>query len=208
MQPLVATRSELLARRSRSAFAAQGRDLLKDKRTALVREFQRHQTELLGRLEHLRTLAVEARRQLDDAVAVCGPTSVRSAALAAATGIDVELRSETVAGIRVVELKHGPVLRSPSTRGWAPAVTPARLDTVAEAYEEQLEALLELCAVELSVRRLATEITRTTTQVNGLENIVLPRLHEESRRIAMTLDEREREDHARLRQARARAEAS
>jgi V/A-type H+-transporting ATPase subunit D len=81
------------------------------------------------------------------------------------------------------------------------------LDTVALAYEEQLERLLDLCAVEVSVRRLATEIARTTKQVNALENIVLPQLHDEARRIALTLDEREREEHARLRRARARRAA-
>ena len=207
MRPLVATRSELLARRSRAAFAEQGRDLLRDKRSALVREFQRHEAELLGGLEHLRTLAVEARRRLDDAVAACGAGPVRSAALAAATGIGADLRPRTVAGVQVFDLDHGPVRRSPGTRGWAPALTPARLDAVAAAYEEELAWLLDLCAVELSVRRLAREIARTTKQVNALENIVIPRLHEEARRISLTLDEREREEHARLRRARSRRAA-
>ena len=58
--------------------------------------------------------------------------------------------------------------------------------------------------MELSVRPLAGEIARTTKQVKGLENIVLPRLHEEAGRIVLTLDEREREEHARLRRARTR----
>ena len=57
------------------------------------------------------------------------------------------------------------------------------------------------------MRRLATEIARTTKQVNALDNIVLPQLHNEARRIALTLDEREREEHARLRRARTRRAA-
>lgn len=204
MQPLIATRSELLDRRRRAVFVAQGRDLLKDKRTALVREFRHHQTELLNGLEQLRHLAVQARQRLDEATAICGPEPLASGALAAATGIGADLRSRTVAGVHVVDLRHEPVRRNAGTRGWAPAVASAHLDTVALAYEEQLEWLLDLCAVELSVRRLATEIARTTKQVNALDNIVLPQLQEEARRIALTLDEREREEHARLRRARAR----
>lgn len=207
MQPLVATRSELLARRSRAAFAEQGRDLLKNKRTALVQEFHRHQADLLTALEHLRSLAVEARQRLDDAVEAHGPAVVRSAGLAAATGIETDLRSQIVAGVQVFDLDHGPVRRTATTRGWAPALVPAGVDTVARAYEEELESFLEVCAVELSVRRLATEIARTTKQVNALENIVMPRLREEARRITLTLDEREREEHARLRRARARRAA-
>jgi V/A-type H+/Na+-transporting ATPase subunit D len=204
MQSIVATRSELLDRRRRAVFVAQGRDLLKDKRTALVREFRNHQTELLDGLERLRTLAVQARQRLDEATAVCGPEALASGALAAATGIGADLRSRTVAGVHVVGLSHDPVRRNTVTRGWAPSLVSAHLDTVALAYEEQLEWLLDLCAVELSVRRLATEIARTTKQVNALDNIVLPQLHEEARRIALTLDEREREEHARLRRARTR----
>jgi V/A-type H+-transporting ATPase subunit D len=204
MQSLIATRSELLDRRRRAVFVTQGRDLLKDKRAALVREFRHHQTELLNGLEQLRNLAVQARQRLDEATAVCGPEPLASGALVAATGIGADLRSRTVAGIHIFDLRHDPVRRNAGTRGWAPAVTSARLDTVALAYEQQLEWLLDLCAVELSVRRLATEIARTTKQVNALDNIVLPQLHDEARRIALTLDEREREEHTRLRRARAR----
>jgi V/A-type H+/Na+-transporting ATPase subunit D len=204
MNALVATRSELLQSRRRAVFVAQGRDLLKDKRTALVREFRHHEVELLSGLERLRDLAAEARRSLDRAVAVCGPEPLASGAMVAGTGISAQLQSRTVAGVRVFDLRHERVRRSPGTRGWAPALASTHLDAVAVAYEEQLEWLLDLCAVELSVRRLAGEIARTTKQVNGLENIVLPRLHQEARRIALTLDEREREEHARLRRARTR----
>ena len=41
MQQVSATRSELLARRARIKLAAQGRDLLKERRSALVHEFHR-----------------------------------------------------------------------------------------------------------------------------------------------------------------------
>jgi V/A-type H+-transporting ATPase subunit D len=204
MQSVVATRSELLDRRREAVFVGQGRDLLKDKRTALIREFGRHQAELLSGLEELRDRSVEARRRLDEGVAVCGPEPLASGGLSAQTGISAQLRSRSVAGVRLLDLRHGPVRRDPMDRGWAPAVASAHLDRVAAAYEELLDAFLELCAVELSIRRLATEIARTTKQVNGLENVVLPRLHDEARQIALTLDEREREEHARLRRARAR----
>jgi V/A-type H+-transporting ATPase subunit D len=112
-----------------------------------------------------------------------------------------------VVGVRVLELGHDRVRRDARGRGWAPALASVHLDSVATAYEELLDSFLDLCAVELSVRRLATEIAQATKQVNGLENIVLPRLHDETRQIALTLDEREREEHARLRRARSRRAA-
>ncbi|MEV0291476.1 MULTISPECIES: V-type ATP synthase subunit D [unclassified Kribbella] len=169
MESLIATRSELLDRRRRAVFVAQGRDLLKDKRTALVREFRQHRTELLDGLEQLRSLAVQARQRVDQATAICGPEALGSGALVAATGIGADLQSRAVAGVQVFELRHDPVRRNPATRGWAPALVSAQLDAVAAVYEEQLEWQLDLCAVELSVRRLATELARTTKQVNALD---------------------------------------
>ena len=78
MQSLVATRTELLDRRRRALFVAEGRDLLKDKRTALVREFRQHQAELLDGLDELRELASRARRRLEEAIVVCGPEPLES----------------------------------------------------------------------------------------------------------------------------------
>jgi vacuolar-type H+-ATPase subunit D/Vma8 len=53
MPPVSATRSELLARRARIGLAAQGRDLLKDGRGALVREFHRLGASALASLAEL-----------------------------------------------------------------------------------------------------------------------------------------------------------
>lgn len=209
MQTVVATRSELLARRRRMRLAEQGRDLLKDKRSALILEFQQHRSELLAGLAELRRLAGTARLLLDDADAACGPTVVAGAALSAQQGIPVSLSSRNVAGVEVFDLDHQPLERTPAERGWARVAVPERVHRAARSHERLLEALLDLGVMELSVRRLAAEIARTTRQINALENVLLPRLVEEARRVTLTLDEREREEQTRLRRARdRRAEAA
>ena len=78
------------------------------------------------------------------------------------------------------------------------ATTDPVIDDLADSYEESIDDLLDLAALELTVRRLALEIARTTRQVNALEHVLIPRLRGEARRIALALDEREREDVARL----------
>jgi V/A-type H+-transporting ATPase subunit D len=85
MQSLAATRTELLERPRRAVCVAEGRDLLKDKRTALVREFRQHRAELLDGLEELSKLAVRAHLRLEEATVVsrsstssaffCGPAA-------------------------------------------------------------------------------------------------------------------------------------
>ena len=207
MATVIATRSELAERRRRIRFAEQGRDLLTEKRATLVAEFHRHRADLLAGLERLAAEAAQARALLDDARAHDGPTAVESAALTAANGIPVGLRVRTVAGVGVADLEHGELVRTPFQRGWARVLVPVRVDAAAQAHEELLRDVLDLGAVELSIRRLAGEIAKTTRQVNALDNVLLPRLTQEAHRIQQTLDEREREAMSRLRQASSRRDA-
>ena len=204
MSAVTATRTELLQRRAQTAFAEQGRDLIMDKRTALMREFAALRRDLLTELSELGELAVRARETLSAAIATDGHVAVRSAALGSADGIRVALMSRTVAGVPIFELTRSPVRHDPRHRGWASVVVSMRVDAVAEAYEEYLERLLDLCALELTVRGLASEIARATRQVNALENVVLPRIAAESASIARVLDEREREERGRLQRAKSR----
>jgi V/A-type H+/Na+-transporting ATPase subunit D len=198
-----ATRSELLARRAQIALATQGRDLLKEKRAALLREFERASTSVLEAIETLGRGATESRRALRDAVAFESPETVGSAGLAAAGDVALRMSTRNVAGVPVVEVEHDPVSRAPTERGYSLSATTPRIDMVARSFEHQLDLLLDVAATELSLRRLAGEITRTTRRVNALEHVVVPRLRRERNAIQMVLAERELEDRVRLRRARA-----
>ena len=205
MPQLTATRSELLARRARIALAQQGRDLLRDKRAALMREFDRLSASALERVEALGRQAAESHRELTDAVAFEGPEAIGSYGLAAAGSVAVRLSARNVAGVPVVEIEHDPVARARTARGYSLAATTVRADLVASSFETQLDLLLDVAATELSLRRLAGEVTRTTRRVNALDHVVVPRLERESDAIAMVLEEHELEDRVRLRRARAAA---
>lgn len=208
MRDVVPTRSELLERRRRTVLAEQGRDLLSDKRAALTRAFSERSGLLLDRLTELEQSAAAARSRLADAYAAIGPQEVRSAALAERPSIGVEVSSSVIAGVAVVDLEHDEVHRHHHERGHGTATADPVIGDVADAYEEAVDDLLDLAALELTVRRLALEIARTTRQVNALEHVLLPQLRAEARQIALALDEREREEVARLRRARERRAAS
>jgi V/A-type H+/Na+-transporting ATPase subunit D len=204
MPPVSATRSELLARRARIGLAAQGRDLLKDRRGALVREFHRLGASALASLAELDRDAASAGRRLGLAVAAGGPEPVESAAFAAQGEIAVDVSTRSVAGVPIVEIAAGTVARASTSRGFSLAAAATRIDAVADSFETVLERLLDVAALELSVRRLADEIARTTRRMNALEHVVLPRLEAERAHIALVLEEREMEDRVRLRRVRAR----
>jgi V/A-type H+/Na+-transporting ATPase subunit D len=204
MRPVSATRSELLARRARIGLAAQGRDLLIERRSALVQEFHRLGASALKSMDELDREAAHAGRLLGLTVAAGGPEPVSSAAFAAQGDVDVTLRTRTVAGVPIVEIEHGTITRARTERGYSIVATSTRIDAVAQRFESVLERLLDLAALELSVRRLADEIARTTRRMNALEHVVLPRLEAERAHIALVLEEREMEDRVRLRRLRTR----
>jgi V/A-type H+/Na+-transporting ATPase subunit D len=203
VEQLSATRSELLARRLRIALATQGRNLLKEKRTALMVEFGRLSTGVLEAVETLGRRAAESAGALSSAIGFDGPDAVGSAAVAASGDIATHLSPRIVAGVPVVELEHDRISRARTARGYSLAATSPRIDVAAASFERQLDLLLDVAAAELSLRRLAGEISRTTRRVNALEHVVVPRLEHERDAIAIVLAERELEDRIRLRRARA-----
>lgn len=202
MEHVSATRSELLARRAQIKLARQGRDLLSEKRAALMREFQTISSSVLEAMRALEQGAAAGRRALGEAVAYDGAEAVGSAAVAASASVGVRLRTRSVAGVQIVELEHDPVGRPRTGRGYALPATSARIDATADAFERQLERLLDLVAVELTLRRLATEIAATTRRMNALEHVVIPRLSGERGVIATALEQRELEERTRLMRAK------
>jgi len=204
MSAITATRTELMQRRAGIAFARQGRDLLFDKRMALVRELHRLDTDVTSEFARATSLGRRARADLEVALVEEGPVVVEGVAVGAATGIRVEREDRTVVGVRVVTVRPPRIRRPAEQRGSAPALVAPSVNSAADGYELYLEQVLRIVALEATVRRLTQEIARTTRQVNALENVVIPALEAEATQIAAVLDEREREEHSRLKRARDR----
>ena len=203
MDQVTATRSELLAHRSRLDLARRGRDLLEDKRDQLMKEFRKVADLVLSGEGALERAAAGARLALATAESFDGPDAVRSASAVRSPGITVEARPVYIMGVRIADIEYPPVRRSAVDRGYGLTGSSARIDRAAELFETEIELALELAARELRLRRLVEEIGATTRRVNALENIVIPQLEEETVRIESILDERERQDRFRLKRAKA-----
>lgn len=197
MERVSATRTELLAKRAQIALANQGRDLLKEKRNALMQELMRVADTVLRSSDVLEQVAGDARRALMRAQAIDGP-AVQSAALAAQGQVNLQVEGTHVMGVPVPVIEPQPVARSPQTRGYSPTGVSVRINEAATRFEEEVELIIDLAAREVLLRRLADEIQRTSRRVNALEHVLIPRLEAERDRIEMMLEEREREDRFRL----------
>jgi len=206
MEQVRATRAELLAKKKQIVLAYQGRDLLKEKRNALLQEFMRTAEQVMRGSDELERNVGESAAALALAEALDGPEAVRSAAFAARAQVTLEVTGVNVMGVPVPLIETKSVARSPLDRGYGLSSVSGRIDAAAQAFETQLDLIIELAASEMRLRRLAEEIGRTTRRVNAMDNVLIPRLEAQRDYIHMVLEEREREDLFRLKRVKLKLE--
>lgn len=198
MRKISTTRAELLAHKEQISLARQGRDLLEQKRTVLLKEFMRVVNSIIEHSGVLQDTAQRASRALARAESIAGAEEVRSAALAARSTLPLNLKTVNLMGVKVPQIEQRAVGRSIFKRGYAPSSTSVSIDEAASAFEDELEAILQLSESELRLTRLSREIQRTSRRLNALDHHLIPQLEVELKFIQMALDERERSDHFRM----------
>lgn len=197
-----ATRMALLAGRARLGLARGGRELLEQKRDALLRELYRDVRTVVAQQEELEAAAGSARLALDSSRVWLGPDAVAAAAAAAAGEIDVDVEPVTIMGVAVPAVAPRDLVRRPDARDRSPLVSGPSLELAAERFEHVITIAIRLATMEARVRRLAREIRRTSSRVNALRTRVIPELEADTRAIGLGLEQREREDRFRLKQVK------
>ncbi len=192
------TRTELLQRRAQIRLARQGADLLKGKREALVREFLTELRRFAAERDAMRKAIAEATQALMRALAVDGPETIRSVAIASRKPVHIELAERNIWGTRVVDVVNGFVGQPAAGHRDTAMATSARIEDTGERFEEALKLIVRVAPLDRKMRLLADEIRKTTRRVNALEQRLLPSLQEQVTYIRGVLDQREREDVFRL----------
>ena len=198
MSRISCTRMELLAHKAQIALAKQGRELLEQKRIALLKEFMRVADTVVEHSEALQQTAAIARQALARAEALAGTEAVKAAALATSAATSLEVSTANVMGIKIPHIEQKRFSRPALGRGYSVVGASITIDEAASAFEIQVEAIIRLAESELRLTRLAAEIQRTSRRLNALDNLLIPRLEAERDYIQSTLDEHERSDHFRL----------
>jgi V/A-type H+/Na+-transporting ATPase subunit D len=195
---LAPTRSNLLHSLRRLHQVRKGIELLTRKRRALVSDLLRLASPAIAARSQVQQRSAEATRALHAAAAVHGPEAL-AALCWPVRPIEVEVTLVESWGVQSGLVKRlTPVRRTMAGRGQAPGMTGPAAARAATEFEVLLELLLDAASTELLLRRLAQALARTSRQVNTLERRVAPTLAAGIERIREILEEREREDHTRL----------
>lgn len=201
-QPLATTRMELLVRRSQLKLARQGRDLLEQKRVALMQELLKVVNVVIEESAELESLIADARLAMGEAEALAGAETVRAATFAMRDEFALDIHTARLMGVEVPQIEQREVRRSVFGRGYNLVTTSTAIDEAALAFETVVETVIQQAERELRLKRLAEEIQRTSRRLNALDHIRIPRLEREINAIEMALNERERADHYRFRLAK------
>jgi len=193
-----ATRMNLLRSQRRLARVEKGVDLLRRKREALV-------TELFS----LARPAVDVRAQIGELAAGAYPMLHRALAQhgyaeSQALGwpsreLQVEIRAKRIWGIAVADITSRPPLaRTLGARGTPPGNLSLAAAEAAQRFEVFADLLLDAAPREMLIKRLGEALAQTSRQVNSLDRRVAPDLRDQLATMRRTLEEREREEHLRL----------
>ena len=100
----------------------------------------------------------------------------------------------------MASVERAPLLeRTLEARGADPGPTSVPTIEAAEAFETLVQLLLEAAPRDMLLRTLGRSVAQTSRQVRALERRVEPALASAVTRMTSLLDEREREEHTRLR---------
>lgn len=196
------TRMELIRKREQIRLAEQGRDLLREKMDALVREFFRVMNDVSASREQLERTARIADRSLLIAQAVDDPVALKSASFATKRQVMLEIEGRSIMGVPIPVIEKRSFSLSVLERGYSPIGISGRIDEVAERFQEELDLIVGLAETETTLRRIGHEILMTRRRVNALEQVMIPELYRQTKYIKITIEEREREDLFRLKKVK------
>jgi len=197
------TRSNLLQRRDQLRLAVRGADLLKRKRDALIAEFFELVKVSLDARRALNESSKEAYFSLFLAKAWDGPEAVESLSLAAAQGVEIDIKVENLFGVKVPAVQPPEFSRE---LPFSPVGAGAQTLSAAQQFRALTEALVRVAATETRLRRIGEEIKSTNRRVNALEQLVIPGVQSEIRTIRSVLDQRALEEVTTLKKIKAKIE--
>lgn len=194
-----ATRSGLLALQRRLSRVQRGAGLLRRKREALAAELFQAARPAMDARQAIADQARQATLRLHGALAVEGEDGLRATGRPARR-LEVLVQATEVWGLPAVSIsERSPARRSLAARELDPASCGPAAAEAAEAWETLVDLLLDAAPREHRVRTLGEQLQHTSRQVHVLEQQLAPQLQGRVTAVTRVLEEREREEHDRLR---------
>ncbi|MCY3975789.1 MAG: V-type ATP synthase subunit D [Thaumarchaeota archaeon] len=203
-QSVTATKIELLKYKRSSQIATMVQKILDDKRKVLLKNIE----EMITEATHARNDIWEPLRSIyesvNDAYISLGTNTVDSIAKSTPAVMEVDVNVKRIVDVVIPTLQVLEKDHKLTPYGFIDTNT--SVDLATKKIKNLLPNICKAAEYENSILSLAKALEKTQKLLNALENIIIPQYNQKIRFILSTLEEREREEFARLKKVKAAIE--
>ncbi|MDA7957885.1 MAG: V-type ATP synthase subunit D [Nitrosopumilus sp.] len=204
-QNVAATKIELLKYKKSSQVAVMVQKILDDKRKVLLKNIEEMMDEASKARGGIWEPLQDIYGSVNEAYLTLGPATVDSVAGSTPPVMRVEVSTRRVVDVRIPALAVSEEGSSGVPYGFAD--TNSSVDRAARQIKDLLPRICKAAEYENSIFSLAKALEKTQKLLNALENVIIPQYQSKMRFIMGTLEEREREEFAKLKKVKAKMEA-
>ena len=195
-QNVVATKIELLKYKRSSQVATMVQKILDDKRKVLLKNIEEMIEEAGKARGGIWDPLQDIYTSVNEAYLSLGTNTVDSVAESTPPVMEVDVRTRRVVDVKVPVLTVSEKDTKSMPYGFAD--TNSSIDRAAKQIKVLLPQICKAAEYENSILSLARALEKTQKLLNALENIIIPQYQQRVRFILATLEEREREEFAKL----------
>ncbi len=189
------TKSNLIKLQESLKITKQGHELLERKRLILSKELEKYIDKAKKVYQELFDMMNDGKnlvRNVNTDIGIDNFTNISNG-----VKIDdyIDIKNKTLMGCEIPSAVHK---REIIKRNYGFYNTTNTVDEAIFKFNEIQEKLIEYAILENTVSRLKAEITRVGERANALQNIIIPENEKNVKQISSIIDEREREEFARL----------
>ena len=203
-QNVAATKIELLKYKRSSQVAIMVQKILDDKRKVLLKNIEEMITEANKARGGIWDPLQDVYKSVNDAYLSLGTSTVDSVAQSTPAVMEVDTKVKRIVDVSIPTLNV--TEKDTKSMPYGFADTNSSIDRAAKQIKALLPKICKAAEYENSIFALAKALEKTQKLLNALENVIIPQYRLRIKFILSTLEEREREEFARLKKVKASME--
>ena len=204
-QNVSATKIELLKYKKSAQVATMVQKILDDKRKVLLRNIE----EMIEKASKTRggiwDPLQDIYKSVNEAYLSLGTGTVDSVAESTPPVMEVDVTVRRVVDVKIPTLTV--TEKDTKSMPYGFADTNSSIDRAAKQIKELLPQICKAAEYENSIFSLAKALEKTQKLLNALENVIIPQYQQNVRFIASSLEEKEREEFAKLKKVKAKIQS-
>lgn len=189
------TKTNLIRLQNSLKITKQGHDLLERKRIILQKELENYKGKAKKVRDELEKMIEEGLSKVQEANIDIGIDNFINIANGVKVDNYIDIKNITIMGIEIPSAVHK---KEEIKRNYGFLDTTSTVDESIIIFNKIQEKIIELAIIENTTFRLEKGIMKVSKRANALENIIIPETERNVKDISEKLDERDREEFARL----------